>query len=360
MLRLNKFPSCSPYMGSFWGTQPVDRGSPDGIITTSSTGTPSRISLPEGFSWAEITDISAIISFLGEFYVEDVTSSYRLTYSSDFFEFLFAHPRHRPEYSLGLSYQGTLVGYVLAREHTLSLRGRPYSIVSVNFLCLSKENRSKNLAPLMIREITRIANANGIHQAIFTAEKDHGFSILGARYYHYPLNGTVLARGGIIDRADETIPVPVCRPETKVATECTAVRALYERMSEQYVVHEIFGTEDFLQTFQGRDGVLQTIYNDTTREFASFYSVSTKCLAQNISIRRSYLYYWSGSEEIIRDAIAVSHSQGTDMFDILDIAGNHMLIERLPLLEGTGTLQYHFFNIKEEAIESDKLNFILF
>jgi len=347
-------------MGAFWATQPVDRGSSDGIITTSNSSSSIPTPLPEGFSWTEISDIPAIISFLQEFYVEDITSSYRLVYSSEFFEFLFAHPRHRQEYSLGLRYQGRLVGYVLAREHTLSLRGRHYNIVSVNFLCLSKEYRSKSLAPLMIREITRISNCNGIFQAIFTAEQDHGFSILSARYYHYPLNGPALASGGIVDRADETAPVPICRMETKTTTDSMEFKALYERMSAEFTVHEVFSDEEFQQTFHGREGVLQAVYNDTTGEFATFYNVSTRCLAQNATVKRAYLYYWSGSEEIVRDAIAVSHSQGADMFDILDIASNRMLIERLPLLEGTGTLKYHFFNIKEESIKKDDLNFILF
>lgn len=352
--------ACNPSMSSFWKTQPVDRGSADGIIETSRNVSTERVPLPDGFSWIETADIQAISTFLAESYVEDSSSSYRLTYLPPFFEFMFEYPLHKKEYSLSLCYNGTMVGYVLAREHSLFLREKTYRIISVNFLCLSREHRSKNLAPLIIKEITRIANSNGIFQAIFTAEKDHGFSVLSARYYHYPLDGDILIRAGIIDKREDAMPVPVCRADTKIVTDCESIMEIYKKMSEQYCIHEVFTPGTFQQTFEGKKGVLQTVHNHVTGDFASFYTITTNCIGRNIQIKRSYLYYWYGSVEIVNDAIAVAKSQDTHMFDILDIADNKRLIEKLPLLEGTGVLRYHFFNIKECTIQKEICNFILF
>lgn len=42
-------------------------------------------------------------------------------------------------------------------------------IVEINFLCIHKKLRSKRLAPVMIREITRRVNMLGIFQAVYTA-----------------------------------------------------------------------------------------------------------------------------------------------------------------------------------------------
>ena len=42
-------------------------------------------------------------------------------------------------------------------------------LVEINFLCVHKKLRSKRLAPVLIREITRRVNCQGIFQAVYTA-----------------------------------------------------------------------------------------------------------------------------------------------------------------------------------------------
>lgn len=42
-------------------------------------------------------------------------------------------------------------------------------MVEINFLCVHKKLRSKRVAPVLIREITRRVNQKGIFQAVYTA-----------------------------------------------------------------------------------------------------------------------------------------------------------------------------------------------
>lgn len=42
-------------------------------------------------------------------------------------------------------------------------------MVEINFLCVHKKLRSKRVAPVLIREITRRVNLMGIFQAVYTA-----------------------------------------------------------------------------------------------------------------------------------------------------------------------------------------------
>lgn len=42
-------------------------------------------------------------------------------------------------------------------------------MVEINFLCVHKKLRSKRVAPVLIREITRRVNIEGIFQAVYTA-----------------------------------------------------------------------------------------------------------------------------------------------------------------------------------------------
>ena len=42
-------------------------------------------------------------------------------------------------------------------------------MVEINFLCVHKKLRSKRVAPVLIREVTRRVNCRGIFQAVYTA-----------------------------------------------------------------------------------------------------------------------------------------------------------------------------------------------
>lgn len=42
-------------------------------------------------------------------------------------------------------------------------------VVEINYLCVHKTVRSKRLAPVLIREVTRRVSQEGIFQAAFTA-----------------------------------------------------------------------------------------------------------------------------------------------------------------------------------------------
>ena len=58
----------------------------------------------------------------------------------------------------------------------------------MNFLCVHKKIRSKRLAPVLIKEITRRVNRNDGWQAIYTAGVNVPTPITEATYYHRALN----------------------------------------------------------------------------------------------------------------------------------------------------------------------------
>ncbi|CAG8769503.1 9776_t:CDS:2, partial [Gigaspora rosea] len=61
-------------------------------------------------------------------------------------------------------------------------------LVEINFLCVHKKLRSKRLAPVLIKEITRRSHLEGIFQALYTAGVVLPKPISKARYYHRSLN----------------------------------------------------------------------------------------------------------------------------------------------------------------------------
>lgn len=64
----------------------------------------------------------------------------------------------------------------------------PLHVCEINFLCVTRKLRSKRLAPVLIREVTRRVNLKNIWQAIFTAGIVLPKPITTARYWHRSIN----------------------------------------------------------------------------------------------------------------------------------------------------------------------------
>ncbi len=65
---------------------------------------------------------------------------------------------------------------------------RQKRMVEINFLCVHKKLRSKRLAPVLIREMTRRVNCTGIFQAVYTAGVVLPKPVATCRYWHRSLN----------------------------------------------------------------------------------------------------------------------------------------------------------------------------
>lgn len=61
-------------------------------------------------------------------------------------------------------------------------------MAEINFLCVHKKLRTKRLAPVLIKEITRRVNLTGVWQALYTAGVVIPKPITTATYYHRSLN----------------------------------------------------------------------------------------------------------------------------------------------------------------------------
>ena len=57
-------------------------------------------------------------------------------------------------------------------------------MVEINFLCVHKKLRSKRLAPVLIKEITRRVHVSGMFQAVYTAGVVLPKPVAQCRYWH--------------------------------------------------------------------------------------------------------------------------------------------------------------------------------
>lgn len=69
-------------------------------------------------------------------------------------------------------------------------------MAEINFLCVHKKLRSKRLAPVLIKEVTRRVNRLNIWQAVYTAGIVIPTPVASCRYYHRSLNPVKLINIG--------------------------------------------------------------------------------------------------------------------------------------------------------------------
>lgn len=80
-------------------------------------------------------------------------------------------------------------------------------MVEINFLCVHKKLRSKRVAPVLIREITRRVNLEGIFQAVYTAGVVLPKPVSTCRYQdtHTSVNHYCLNTGTLLELCTETL-----------------------------------------------------------------------------------------------------------------------------------------------------------
>lgn len=131
-------------------------------------------------------------------YVEDDNAVFRFDYAPRFLQWALKAPGWQKQWHLGVrvAKTKTLVGFISGLPATIEVNSVTIATAEINFLCVHKKLREKRLAPVLIREITRLVQLNGIFQAVYTAGVLLPTPMAAAHYYHRSLNPRKLLEVG--------------------------------------------------------------------------------------------------------------------------------------------------------------------
>lgn len=186
----------------FWSTQPVpkldEKVQDNEAIEPNkpiSEIRPEPYALPDGFKWETLNldeplILTELYTLLNENYVEDDDAMFRFDYQPEFLKWALQPPGWRKDWHAGVRVikSGLLVGFISAIPGHVKIYDKVEPIVEINFLCVHKKLRSKRVAPVLIREITRRVNLTGIFQAVYTAGVVLPKPVATCRYWHRSLN----------------------------------------------------------------------------------------------------------------------------------------------------------------------------
>eukprot|EP00438_Fugacium_kawagutii_P032341 Skav226358 [mRNA] locus=scaffold2980:381965:387922:- [translate_table: standard] len=159
--------------------------------------------LPAQFEWCtcdvnDANELQEIYTLLTENYVEDDDSMFRFDYSTNFLQWALKPPGYLRQWHLGVRVKGggKLVGFITGIPAHIQVFDKLIDMAEINFLCVHKKLRSKRLAPVLIKEITRRVNCENVWQAVYTAGVVLPRPVSECRYHHRSLNPKKLIEVG--------------------------------------------------------------------------------------------------------------------------------------------------------------------
>jgi glycylpeptide N-tetradecanoyltransferase len=272
--------------------------------------------LPKDFEWVLVDikdekDLKDTYELLSLNYVEDTESAFRFDYSAAFLKWALQPPGWKPEWHLGVRVVKTkkLVGFIAGTPADMRVYGNQIHLVEINFLCVHKKLRSKRLAPVLIKEITRRVQLFGIFQAVYTAGILLPKPLTSCRYYHRTMQAKKLVDVGfsyigrndtlakMIKRLKITTPkIQGWRQmEEKDVNQITKLLAKYHKrfeftpeLSEEDVKHYLLPIDGVVESF-----VIENEKSEIT-DFVSYYHLNSTIIGNvNYShVNAAYLYYY--------------------------------------------------------------------
>ncbi|RKP02515.1 hypothetical protein CXG81DRAFT_10699 [Caulochytrium protostelioides] len=406
----------------FWDTQPVpkldeapDSGeqgpieldqSPDQIRQT-------PYPLPAGFMWSTIdptneTEIGELYALLEQNYVEDDDADFRFRYAPEFLRWALCPPGWHPSWHVAVraSKSGKLLAFISGIPSVLGLRGRHQPLVDINFLCVHKQLRSKRMAPVLIREVTRQCHLLGTFQAVYTAGVYLPTPVAVCRYWHRSLvprklvdvGFSALPRGASMAqhinryRLPQQTATPGLRPMREA--DVPAVTQLLAAYLTRFPLAPILTEEEVRHWLLPRKNVLYSYVVDADStpdaaprdapaitQFVSFYSLPSTVIGhpKHDQVRAAYLYYYATAMDataaaqaaagaagtinalrrLINDTLILAHRAGFDVFNCLDLGDNHHFTEPLLFARGSGELHYYTYNYRVGSLTPQEVGLVM-
>ncbi|GAX14312.1 glycylpeptide N-tetradecanoyltransferase [Fistulifera solaris] len=378
---------------AFWDSQPMPHGSRDehqeGPIQPNKPTEEIRqepYAMPAGFEWSNVNveddaERLELYNLLANNYVEDDDALFRFDYSHEFLLWALTPPGFRADFLFGVRSTSSkkLVAFISAVPARVKIYDREVEVVEINFLCIHKKLRSKRLAPVLIKEITRRVNLTGVFQAVYTAGTVLPVPVASCRYYHRSLNPKKLVNVGFsrlgsrmtMARLQKLYKLPEApstkglRPMEKKDVE--GVHTLLNTYLEKFKIKILFSKDEIAHWLLPRKNVIDTYVvespNGEITDMLSFYHLPSTILNQDDTLYAAYSYYNVATSmdllELMREALILAKSKGTDVFNALNLMDNQSIMEPLKFGMGDGNLQYYVYNWACPEMSSDSVGIVL-
>ncbi|MCL4133455.1 UNVERIFIED_CONTAM: hypothetical protein GTU68_002425 [Idotea baltica] len=274
-----------------------------------------------------------------------------------------------------------LMGFISAVPASIRIYSKCKEMVEINFLCVHKKLRSKRLAPVLIKEITRRVNLTGIFQAVYTAGVVLPRPVASCRYWHRSLNPkklievkfSHLGKNMTMQRTLKLYKLPD-HPQTKgfrkLATkdvkECHKLLTGY---LSKFDLAPSFSIDEFKHWFFPQETIIDSYIVENSEgkitDFVSFYTLPSTVMHHPTykSLKAAYSFYNVSTstpwKSLMRDALIAARNDNFDVFNALDLMENDQFLLDLKFGQGDGNLQYYLYNWRCPQMLPSKVGLVL-
>lgn len=384
----------------FWETQPVgqfkdvgDSSLPEGPIELPKSLSEVKqepYNLPNLYEWT-VCDMDSdeicneVYVLLTNNYVEDDDNLFRFNYSKEFLRWALHPPGYYQSWHIGVRVKSSkkLVAFITGIPVKMRVRDEIVKMAEVNFLCVHKKLRSKRLAPVMIKEVTRRIHLENIWQAAYTAGVLLPTPVTTCQYWHRTLNPKKLIDVGFSRLGDRMtmsraiklykLPNSTSTPGLRKMELCDvpAVTRLLKNYLSQFVVAPDFDDNEVEHWLLSQENVVDSYVVDSQEtheitDFISFYTLPSSILNnQNHSILKAAYSFYNVSTRIpllqlMNDALIIAKQKDFDVFNALDVMENESFLKELKFGQGDGQLYYYLYNYRlSHALKPSELGLVL-
>ncbi|KAF1958695.1 glycylpeptide N-tetradecanoyltransferas-like protein [Byssothecium circinans] len=343
-----------------------------------------------GFEWVTMDlddekQLEEVYELLHNHYVEDQEAMFRFRYSPAFLNWALKAPGWKKEWHVGIraSQSGKLAAFISGIPIQLRVRTNVLNCSEINFLCVHKKLRSKRLAPVLIKEITRRCYVNGIFQAVYTVGSLLPTPVSTCRYFHRALNWeklydvgfSPLPHGSTKQRqiVRYKLPEETLTPGLRVMEDkdIEVVIDLLQRYLKRMDMAQEFSKEEFehwmFPSEKPKEQVVwcYVIEDEKTKkvtDFFSFYNLESTVIGhkKHDRIKAAYLFYYATEtaftgdqlafktrlNSLMKDALILAKKGNFDVFNALTLLDNPLFLEEQRFGAGDGSLHYYLYNYR--------------
>ncbi|KAK5599902.1 hypothetical protein CRENBAI_013752 [Crenichthys baileyi] len=377
----------------FWDTQPVpkmgDHITTHGPIDEVDANIRNEpYLLPQGFSW-DTLDLSnpSVLRELGhllnENYTEEDDNTIRFDFSPEYLLWALQPPDWRLQWHLGVRVDTNkkLVGFIAAVPAEVRIYEMKKRLVQIKFLCVHKKLRLKRMTPVLIRELTRRVNQQGLYQAVYTAGIVLPTPISSCSQWHRPLNprklmevnypglkqNMNLQRALKFNRLPEVTKINGLRPMNK--EDASGIQSLLEKNLCKFHLSPHLSLQEVKHWFLPKENVNDTYVveadDGTLTDMVSFYTISSRVLNHPVhtDLRAACLLCvvgnTTGVAELMQDTLVLAKSKGFDIFCALDVMDSIGFLDNLKFTISDKSVHYYLYNWKCPLISPDKVGLVL-
>lgn len=313
--------------------------------------------------------LEELYTLLYENYVEDDDEMFRFNYKREFLRWAMSPPGAYANWLVGVRHKESkaLRAFISGIPVNIRVYDRTVRMCEINFLCVHKKLRTKRLAPVLIREITRRVNRCDIWQAVYTAGIVLPKPVSSVRYWHRSLNPKkliecqfsrlgprmTLARTIRLYKLPEEPALPGIR--AMLPKDVPSVTRILNEYLAKFNLKMVFDEHEVAHWILPKPGVVDSyvVPNPATgdiTDLVSYYHLPSSVMKnpKYKDLNAVYSFYnvpgAHSLKDLMNDAMILATKNGADVFNALDLMENDVFLKDLKFGPGDGNLQYYLYN----------------